>query len=121
MADVARSDIKKANVDFNKPGARKAYTEFIGKYKASPDKQVQDQVGSARMRLAYATARDKDWEGARKIFKEAAAQYKGTDVVSASFGGIKDQALYQAAVCLSAEGKKAEAAPSLFNLSRPSP
>jgi hypothetical protein len=92
-----------------KPAAKKKYSEFIDKYKASPDEHVQDQVGAARIRLAYMTTKDKDWAKARKQFKEAAATYKGTGTTAADFGGIKDQALYQAAVCLSADGKKPEA------------
>lgn len=106
--DLAFRDRSKADAIYHSPQAKKAYSDFIDRWKNNPDKKVQDQVGAARIRLAYLTAKDNDWKGARQLFKETASEYKGTGEMRADFGGIKDQALYQAAVTLNAEGKKAE-------------
>lgn len=89
--------------------AKAEYKEFIAKNDANPDKGVQDQVGHARMKLAYLDTKTKDFDGARRIFKEAESKYKGHGDMGADFGGIKDGAAYQAAACLMAEHKTEEA------------
>jgi len=70
---------------------------------------VQDEVGEARIRLGYLAAKRKDFSAARGQFQEAALQYRGTGKMAADFGGIPDQAAYQAAVTLVAQGRNAEA------------
>ena len=77
--------------------------------KTNLDKTVQDRVGEARIRLGYEAAKRKNWDGARATFQLAEREYKGTGAMSSDFGGVPDQAAYQAAVCLVPEGKKAEA------------
>lgn len=109
VAKVASLDRAEIDEGYRQPEAKKEYRQFIDKWEQSSDKKVQDEVGAARIRLAYLTAKEKDYPAARKIFVEAATKYKGTGEMGADFGGIKDQALYQAAVCLSAEGKITEA------------
>lgn len=92
--------------------AVRGYDDFIASHKASASPQVQDQVGVARMREAYLLADQKHFEDARKTFVSAAKEYKGTGAQGA-FGGLKDGAEYQAAVCLMAEGKNDEARSAL--------
>lgn len=86
-----------------------AYKAFIETHKKDLNPKVQDQVGEARIRTAYLDANRKDFGAARAVLLEAAQQYRGTGINSSDFGGIKDGAEYQAAVCLFAEGKKKEA------------
>lgn len=70
---------------------------------------VQDQIAALRMDSAYQIAKHEGYGAARKVFKQTVASYKGTQVRDESYGTIPDQAAYQAAVCLEADGKKAEA------------
>jgi len=81
---------------------------FVEKNHASPSPAVQDRVGAARLRLAYKSAEKKDWKAARTTLLTAAREYRGEGKQGSDFGGVKDQATYQAAVCLIASGKKAE-------------
>jgi hypothetical protein len=83
--------------------------EFVQRHADAPDPRVQDQVGRARLKLGYAAAHRKDFTGARAEFLTASREYRGTNAMSADFGGLPDQAAYQAAVCLAADGKKEEA------------
>lgn len=121
IGQVARLDRDKADKVANSPQGKAAYNEFINHWKDNPDKHVQDEVGAARIRLAYVDAKDRNWEEARKTFKQAAVEYKGTGTMGADFGGIKDQALYQAAVCLNGEGKKAEYRAALVDFIKTQP
>jgi hypothetical protein len=89
--------------------AENAYRRFVETHRTSPDPQVQDEVGGARLRLGYLAARRKDYGQARAVFLETIKEYKGTGAMGADFGGIGDQAAYQAAVSLVADGKKADA------------
>lgn len=89
--------------------AKAKYSEFVKSNEKSPDAKIQDQVGQARMKIAYLASKENDFKGARSTFKEAETKYKGEGKMNADFGGIQDGAAYQAAVCLVAEGKKAEA------------
>jgi len=84
-------------------------TSFVTENAASKDVKVQDEVGRARLRLAFMATRRKDFAGARKQLQVASREYKGTGVMDADYGGIPDQAAYQAAVCLVAQGKNEEA------------
>lgn len=108
VVQVARQDRSHADAVYGTPKAKVAYKEFVDKWKKSPDKKVQDEVGAARIRLAYMQAKEKDYKSARATFKQTVSEYKGTGSMASDFGGIKDQAQYQAAVCLNAEGKTDE-------------
>jgi hypothetical protein len=55
------------------------------------------------------SANKKDWKAARAGFQIAAREYKGSGAMSSDFGGVPDQAAYQAAVCLVPQGKTKEA------------
>ena len=94
---------------------------FVQLHKDSRDEETQDRVGAARIRLAYASAAKKDWPAARATLLETAKDYKGTNSMSSDFGGVSDQASYQAAVCLIAEGKKAEGRRELVTFMRSQP
>jgi hypothetical protein len=83
---------------------------FVTKNEKVKDKKVQDQVTRARMTLAYQAAKTNDFATARASFQEAAIRHEGSQVQSADFGSVSDQAAYQAIVCLVGEGKKDEAA-----------
>gem|GEM_PF-1808667 len=81
---------------------------LIQTLRLDPRPESQDELGEAQMRLAYLDAQAKDFESSRKRFLEA-TKVKGTGVMGADFGGVNDQAAYQAAVCLVAEKKSQEA------------
>jgi hypothetical protein len=87
---------------------------FVEVHKSDSDAKVQDLVGHARIELAYSAASRKDWKGARSILLTAAREYKGTNAMSGDFGGVPDQARYQAAACLMASGKKDQARAELL-------
>jgi tetratricopeptide (TPR) repeat protein len=89
--------------------AIKAYADLVASHADSKDPNVQDQVARARMRIGYSHAKLKDFGAARKVFVETVAQYAGTDAIDPEFGSLPDQAAYQAAVCLAAQGKNKEA------------
>ncbi len=88
------------------PTQAKELSSYVEKNRASKDPAVQDLVGAYRIRLAYKAAERKDFAVARATLLQAAHDYKGTGAMSNDFGGVKDQALYQAAVCLIGEGQK---------------
>ena len=94
---------------------------YIAAHASDPDPLVQDNVGESRLHLAFQEANE-SWKTpkdaakkvaafakARKTFLTVTKQPKGTGIMDPDFGGIPDQADYQAAVCLVAEGKSAEA------------
>lgn len=87
---------------------RKEYGEIVAKNKRNPSPASQDKVGQAEMRLAYLDAGDRDFASSRARFLQA-ARIKGTGAKSPDFGGINDQAAYQAAACLVAEKRQPEA------------
>lgn len=89
--------------------AEVGYREFIERHEESPSPKVQDEVAAARLRVGYLAARENDFAKARTTFLEAEEKYKGEGSMGADFGGLKDQAAYQAAVCLMAEKKTDEA------------
>ncbi|MBX7134863.1 MAG: hypothetical protein K1X67_19520 [Fimbriimonadaceae bacterium] len=105
--DLQQAETHYAKKDFAK--AEQALAEVVARHAASTDPVVQDQVGVTRLRQGYAAARQGAWSRARAHFQTAEASYKGTDFKTPDFGGIEDQAAYQAAVCLAADGKQAEA------------
>lgn len=87
---------------------RSGYSDFIAKNESSKDAKVQDKVARTRMKLAYLQSHNKDYNAARATLLAAAKTYKGEGKMSPEFGGAKDQALYQAAATLNAEGRKVE-------------
>ncbi|MBL8065832.1 MAG: hypothetical protein JNM34_08230 [Chthonomonadaceae bacterium] len=89
--------------------AEKRLKELISYNSSNPSPQVQDSVARARMSLGHLAARRKDFASAEKTFRIADVQYKGTGEKDPDFGRLDDQAAYQAAVCLQAQGKKQEA------------
>lgn len=89
--------------------AADAYAGYVASHANSPDPAVQDVVAAARIRRGYALAKAKDFAGARAALLEAEHAYRGTGKMSPKEGGAKDEAAYQAAVCLLALGKKDEA------------
>lgn len=92
----------------NVAGAVAAYDEFIAQHQSDPDRTVQDTVAGARIKKGFELAREKDFVHARLSMLEAAQKYQGTGKMTPLDGGAKDQATYQAAVCLLAMDKKDE-------------
>jgi hypothetical protein len=93
---------------------------YVENHAGDKDPVVQDKVGEARMHLAFAKANEswqapkdtalkvKSFEAARQSFLEAAST-KGQGKADPNYGTIPEQAAYQAAVCLIAEGKSDQA------------
>lgn len=86
-----------------------ALKSFVAKHEADRRPEVQDQVGAAKLRLGYVTARAEGYGKARAAFLEIAKVHRGTGAQSAAFGGVADQAAYQAIACLAGEGKTEQA------------
>lgn len=93
--------------------AKARYEEFIDRHEKSSDKKVQDQVAAARLRVGYLAVKTDGYAAARTAFKQAEQEYKGEGSIGSDFGGLKDQAAYQAAVCLMGEKKDREAVAAL--------
>jgi hypothetical protein len=89
--------------------AKKHYEKIVKENKSVKDPKIQDVVATSRMKLGYLAAHKNDFKGARQQFLESAKEYKGTGVKSPDYGSLPDQAEYQAAVCLMADGKEEEA------------
>jgi hypothetical protein len=85
--------------------AKEKYKAFVQQYAASPDPVIQDQVGTARVKIGYLAAHQKDWTQARAAFLQADKETKGTGR-SGDFGTVNEQGAYQAIVCLEASGDK---------------
>ncbi len=79
--------------------AIEAYAAFEEQNQNSPDAQTQDAVSSARIKRAYAYAKNDDFQAAKAILKKAEENHKGTDKFDPESGSIPDQASYQAAIC----------------------
>lgn len=79
--------------------ARRTLQQVIEHYGTSDSQLEQDEVSAARVHLGYLSARESDFEEAANWFEEAAAKHKGGQSVNADYGGLVDQAEYQAAVC----------------------
>lgn len=92
----------------NPKAAANKYQQFVEKYKASPEPVVQDQVGTARLKLGFLAAHQKDWKLARTEFLLTSKETKGTDRTG-DFGTVNEQGCYEAIVCLEASGHKDEA------------
>ncbi len=111
------------------PNTPAALQQFIANNRKNPSKTMQDLVTQAQLHLGFlevtkdhtAKPTKGTYEAARKTFLAAEKSYKGTGVSSADFGSLSDQALYQADVCLVAEGKKTQAISAFrdFMKSRP--
>jgi tetratricopeptide (TPR) repeat protein len=98
-----------AATETNSKAAETAFRSYVAKHETSPNPEVQDQVGLARMHLGYLAAERGDLKGARKTFQTAQARYRGTGTINGDYGNLPDQAAYQAAVCLVASGERAAA------------
>jgi hypothetical protein len=85
------------------------YREIVETLQDNKDSQVQEEVAAVRMRMGYLTASTTSFEAARQVFLETETEYAGTGAIEPSFGTLPDQAAYQAAVCLVADGKIDEA------------
>lgn len=101
--------------------AEEAYLGFVERHEGSSDRDVQDHVGNARIRLGYISTKQKDFREAQTRFEEAQAKYKGLGAVPSDFGGIPDQAAYQAAAALNAEGKRQESVAAFRQFSKDYP
>lgn len=91
------------------PTSGQALKSLVQENRSNPDKEIQDRVGAARIRLGYLAAEKKDWPAARATFQLAVREYRGTGRMADDFGGVPDQAAYQAIVCLVPQGKTAQA------------
>lgn len=98
--------------------AKRVYEQIVTDYAFYDDPELQDEVGAARIRLGHLVAETEGFAAARTYFAEAEREYAGTGSTGADFGGIPDQAAYQAAVCLQAEGKTEEAVEALSRFLR---
>ena len=88
--------------------AKSSYETFVAEFRHDPDPGVQDEVAIARLRLGYVAAKDKDFEEARRVLLEASEEYRGNGH-SSDYGTLPEQARYQAAVCLAAQGNTVSA------------
>lgn len=93
--------------------ARAELTSVVREFADSPSPADQDVVTGARLRLGYVEAKSGDFERAAAQFAEAEAEHKGTQIANPDFGGLQDQAAYQAAVC-NAKDAPTEKAHALF-------
>lgn len=100
-----------ASADYER--AKVALISFIEANEADPDKDVQDVVGHARIKLGYVVAKTDGPAAARDEFVKAAEKYQGTGKMGADFGGIPDQGAYQAAATFMVEDNE-EAARQAF-------
>jgi tetratricopeptide (TPR) repeat protein len=103
------------------PTQERRLREAVARSAESAEPEVQERVGRARLSLAHAEAARGDFGSARRTFLEADRQYKGTGAQSAEWGGVTDQAAYQAAVCLVAEGRREEAEAEFLRFLRERP
>ncbi|MBZ0212202.1 MAG: tetratricopeptide repeat protein [Nitrospirae bacterium] len=98
--------------------AKRAYERIVAEFASLDDPELQDEVGAARIRLGHVVAETEGFAAARIYFAEAESEYAGTGATGADFGGIPDQAAYQAAVCLQADDKTEEAVEALSQFLR---
>ncbi|MBW7928825.1 MAG: hypothetical protein H3C58_12245 [Fimbriimonadaceae bacterium] len=96
--------------------ARKRYENILRAHAAVRDSEALDEIAAVRLRLGYAEAKTIGYEAARETFLETERSYDGLDRSGAAFGGVRDQAAYQAAVCLLADGKREEGIAALSKL-----
>lgn len=82
---------------------------LVEEHKDSKDPEKQDLVAEARIRSGYILAQEGEFDQAKKSFDVAADEYRGTGAIEPGYGSLDDQAAYQAAVCLAADGKTEEA------------
>lgn len=86
--------------------AADAYDAYVRDHKDSESPATQDLVAKARISKGFALAKLKDFQGARRALLEAEARYRGSGKMTPQEGGAKDEAAYQAAVCLLAMGNR---------------
>ncbi len=92
----------------NSEAAIASYDAYIGEHRTSSDPVTQDRVAAARIRKGYALAKQDNFPAARTALLEAEREYRGTGKMVPDEGGAKDEAAYQAAVCLLAMNKPVE-------------
>ena len=86
-----------------------ALRTYVAAHAAESAPEARDRVGQAELRLGYAVARKEGYAKARVAFLATAKAHEGVGAQSAAFGGVADQAAYQAVCCLAGEGKADEA------------
>lgn len=101
--------------------ARQAYENLVEQYDKSARPDVQEQVTAVKLRIGYLEAKQGNYAAARKTFLKAAQTFAGDEERSSIFGNLPDQAAYQAAVCLMAEGKTDLAAEELLRFIKERP
>lgn len=82
-------------------------------FKPSQDPREVDLSQAASMRLAYDAGKRGDYKSAREEFLAISNSGSKGNAYSSTYGSIPDQAAYQAAVCLAADGQS-EAAKKEF-------
>jgi tetratricopeptide (TPR) repeat protein len=94
-------------------------SRFIKEAEGRPERS--EEVGRASLRMGYALAKLGRWSDSRAVFLETAERHSDTQNTGGEYGSISDQAAYQAAVCLQAEGRPEDAARmfSIFLKERP--
>jgi hypothetical protein len=100
-------DVPKTN-PLTYPDQKKKLEASIARHVADRTPRAQDELGRAHIELGFLAAKKNDFDAARAEFKSAVST-EGTGKMSPDFGGINDQAAYQAAVCLIAQHKDTEA------------
>ncbi|MBS1723107.1 MAG: hypothetical protein JSS66_09170 [Armatimonadetes bacterium] len=86
------------------PEAERRLEGLVARSKDSLDKDVQDVVATARMKLGYLAAERGDWRGAETVMRTAADEYRGSGQSVEGFGKLDEQAAYQAIVSVQASG-----------------
>ena len=109
----ARADWTKAKAD---------YSNFVETYKWSSNKEIQDEVANARLRIGYVAAKEKNFDEARSVLEDADKEYRGTGAADPFYGSLNDQAAYQSVVCIESSGDQAGAEKGylMFMKERPS-
>ncbi|WKZ81074.1 MAG: cysteine peptidase family C39 domain-containing protein [Fimbriimonadaceae bacterium] len=101
--------------------AKSEYERLLSSYKDSARTDIQEQVTATKIRLGFLEAKQGHYESARRVFLDAERTFKGDAERSSSFGNLPDQAAYQAAVCLIAQGNEEAAALELLQFIKERP
>ncbi len=103
------AEITPPTVASTDPDSARVLHDFVKAHGKDLRPTVQDAVGQAEIRLGYVAAHEKNFVQARTAFLSAKTR-TGTGVMDANFGGVSDQAAYQAAVCLVGQENKTQQA-----------
>jgi tetratricopeptide (TPR) repeat protein len=91
--------------------ARQRYQLVIREHAASRDPQTGEEVARARFRLATTLAARRDFEAARRAYREVRLSYRGTGERDPRLGAtLVERAEFEEAVCTAALGQRREAA-----------